>query len=108
MKIDCPKQIGPSLDKVDQGRQPADMNRQTGRSEERIMQYPIQIECFGVVAGHVSVAQNKVHIVDGVDPAEHGTQLPQPVGVPFFGGCSWFGAADQPGDLAWIKLFKRF
>ena len=70
VKINRPKQVRSCLDKIDQCRKASGMNRQSRWSEECIVQDSIQIESLRVIAGHVRIAEDEVHVVDGVDTAE--------------------------------------
>ena len=62
------------------------------------MQQSRQVEGLGVEARHVGVAEDEIHVVDGVDAAEQRTQLAQPVRVPLVVIAA--RAANQPGDLS--------
>ena len=75
MEVNCAEQVGSRFDKVNQRRQPARVNGQARRSEERVVQQPIDIERSCAVAGHVGVAKHEVHVVYGVDSAEERSQF---------------------------------
>jgi len=78
VKVQRAKQFGSHANEPDQGRQPARMNSQPRFAEKTVMQQPFQIKSPCVIARHVRVAKDKVHVIDRVEPAEQASQKSQP------------------------------
>ena len=70
VEIDGAKQFGPHAHEAHQRVDSAVMDRQAAVGEEAVMQQPLEVERPRAVAGHVGVAEDEVHVVDGVDAAE--------------------------------------
>lgn len=107
MEVDGAKEVGARFDEVDEGGQAPGVNGEAGFGEEGVVDEAGDIEGTGVVASHESVAEDEIHVVDGVDAAEEGAEFDEPIGLAF-GGIARVGAgsADEPGDLLGLDFLK--
>ncbi len=105
VEIDRPEEVGAGFDEVDECRQAAGMHCQALRREEAVVEHSPEVEGFGVVARHVGVAQDEVHVVDGIDAGKHGAEFTQPVGMSVV-LVVVLRAFDEPGDLTWVEDFQ--
>ncbi len=79
VEIDGPEQLAADLHELEQRVDAAGMNRQSLRREEAVAEEPLEIVRPLAVATHVGVAEDKIHVVDGVHAAEQTSQQHEPL-----------------------------
>src|SRR5262249_5863461 len=85
VKIQRPKQLPTRLHEMEKCVEPLNVQSQSFRSEKRIVEQAIEVEGAGSVTGHVTVPQDEVHVVDGIDASEQTAQEAQPSLPRIFG-----------------------
>ncbi len=105
VEVDRAEQLGADGDEADQRGQPALVDGQPARREDAVVKESFEVEGAGVVARHVGVAEDEVHVVDRVEAAKQTAEQAEPMEGLVVGLAR---AADEEGDLGGVEHFTGF
>jgi hypothetical protein len=101
VEVQRSEEVGADPHEADERLHPSIQNRQASIRKERVADQPVEIERPRAEARHVGIAQDEVHVVDRVDPAQQAAQVPQPARYRILLVAP--RADDEPGDLSRIE-----